>query len=365
MSLLADLLSKVKYHGENRDVPPGLKRIVSDSTGKDVIRKKIVIFSLFAVLAVAGGMVAVYFFELYLKPPLKVKSPQQARIDSATPPSAPANIGQVSPETAAQQKQSPATAHKTEDRDRETNDKPRVPGDRLKAEKLREHRPAIDVQQPAIMGRQQEAAPASPEITRQVEVTKEELKNSKGDRDFYLYTARTHESRKEYQQAFHNYTRALEIDNSNYIIMNNMSGVLLHMGNTEEAIKYSKHALGIRRDYVPSLINLGIAHIMTGNAPEGEGYLSKALSIEPSNSHAIFNIGLLFEKRGDNDKAYGYFFKLSEMGDVQGLLGMARVLEKQGRGPNAARVYRDIISTNGIDPGIKRLANERLLQLGQ
>ena len=215
------------------------------------------------------------------------------------------------------------------------------------------------------MDQQQEAVPARPEITKQDEAKKEELQNSKGDRDFYLYTARTHESRKEYQQAFYNYTRALEIDNSNYIIMNNMSSVLLHLGNSEEAIKYSKYALGIRKDYVPSLINLGIAHIMTGKLPEGEGYLAKALSIEPLNSYAIFNIGLLFEKRGDNDKAYGYFFKLSEMGDIQGHLGIARVLEKQGRGPNAARVYRDIISISGIDPNIKRLANERLLQLGQ
>ena len=368
MSLLADLLSNIKYRGENRDVPPGLKRIVSDSTDKDAVRKKIVISALLAVLAIAGGVAAVYVSEIYLKPSVKVTASQPIRVGSGTGDSVPKI---ESTEKVAQQKQFPASipvpppaSERTESQHPRIDREPKASGARQETELMRKQKSDIKVQQPVANVLQRESE-VLPEIARIAEAKREEFKISKGDRDLYLYTARTHESRKEYQQAFHNYSKALEVDSGNYIILNNISSILLHMRNPEEAIKYSKNALAIRKDYVPSLVNLGISYIMTGKLAEGEGYLAKALSIEPLNSNAMLNIGLLFEKRGDYDKAYGYFFRLSEMGDIQGHLGIARVLEKQGNRANAARVYRDIISINGVAPDIKKLANERLLQLGQ
>ncbi len=112
------------------------------------------------------------------------------------------------------------------------------------------------------------------------------------------------------------------------------------------------------------MINIGIAYIRLNNQSEGEAYLSKALSIEPSNSYALLNLGLLYEKRGDNDKAYGYFSKLSEIGNIHGHLGIARIAEKQGRNSDAVRIYREILSMNNIDPKTRKLVNDRLLLLG-
>jgi tetratricopeptide (TPR) repeat protein len=179
----------------------------------------------------------------------------------------------------------------------------------------------------------------------------------------YLYTARTYESKKDYHQALLNYKKAMEFDPGNYIIMNNISSVLIHLGSFEESIKYAKNVLTIKKDYAPSLINIGIAYIRLNNPSEGEACLSKALSIEPSNSFALLNLGLLYEKRGDNDRAYSYFSKLSEMGNIQGYLGIARIAEKQGRSSDAVRIYREVLSMNNIDPKTRKLVNDRLLQI--
>lgn len=358
MSLLADLLSKVKRQGENREVPPGLKRIVSDSTGRNMVRRKIIISSFLSMLAVAGGIGTVYVIELYPGPSKTVTGPQPVK-KPADHPLITASPNPAAVETSGKKENQPLTGtYKTAPPERVSL----TAAKRLRTEAARA--PESASPQPAPRDQPEKPTTAQAEA-KQVELKDDKPRNSKGDRDLYLYTARTYESQKEYQQAFLNYKKALETDNGNFIIMNNMSGVLLHMGNPEEALKYAKYALGIRKDYVPSLVNLGIAHIHTGNLPEGEGCLSKALLIEPLNSYAILNLGLLFERRGDNDKAYNYFIKLSETGDIQGNLGIARIHEKQGRGPSAARVYRDIISTNGVDADTKKTAMERLLRLGQ
>jgi hypothetical protein len=74
VSLLADLLSKVKYksasagEGRKTDVPPDLKRVVSSSAEKEAVKKKIIVFSILVLVAIITGAGAVYFMELYTKP---------------------------------------------------------------------------------------------------------------------------------------------------------------------------------------------------------------------------------------------------------------------------------------------------------
>ncbi|MCL4558299.1 MAG: tetratricopeptide repeat protein [Deltaproteobacteria bacterium] len=216
-----------------------------------------------------------------------------------------------------------------------------------------------------------EAASKSPPVTTP-EASGETRKGAKqpsrddfANRDVYLYTASTYESKRDYYQALYNYKKALELDPENYIILNNISSMLIRTGSYEEAITYLKNALAIKNTYTPSLINLGIACIRLGKLTEGEGYFTKALSIEPSNKHAIVNLAILQERTGDLDKAYASFHRLSEMGDIQGYLGLARISEKKGKNLDAARIYREILSMGDVDPKLKKLARERLSQVEQ
>lgn len=368
-------------------MPPGLKNVVSDSAKKETVRKKVAIFSILMLLAVIAGVGAVYIMDTYLKPS-KIKkaahSPQSTAVESPktgfkmqeqqplqdTKPAVPseAEIKSVS-QKAADKKDSEAVrdkaqpAVKTKDRSRSVIEKRKkeLPEKSAKKPEMQHESVKDDFQQKP----KSEVKPHQPQKAGSQEAAqKEKPEMDSANRDVYLYTARTYESGRDYQQALLSYKKALEIDPENYVIMNNISSVLIQIGSLEEAVGYAGKVLSIKKDYVPSLVNLGIAYIRLGNLTEGEGYLSKALSREPSNNYALQNLGILNERRGDNDRAYGYFSKLSDMGDIQGYLGVARIFEKQGRGSDAARIYREILSMNNIDPKIKRLVNDRLIQLG-
>lgn len=397
MSLLVDLLSKVKHRttnigGQKSNVPPDLKRLVSNSTERETVKRKIIVLSVLILFAIIAGIGAIYIVELYIKPSAiktvkhqktedrlsdnriaNVQNPESRLQSSETlEPQKPeeqtdAAIKPVTikPMPAKEQILQKKAKQKTalqQVHDRHRKEEPQATDAQSQDSRgeSREHaygenRPTSDVQRPTHSGQK----PTGKDISSSSPQTYDP------QRDIYLYTARTYESRKDYQQALVNYKKALETDANNYIIMNNISGVLIHLGSIEEAVRYAKNALAVKNDYVPSLINLGIAYIRLGNTTEGEGYLSKALSIEPSNNYALLNLGILYEKRGDNEKAYSYFSKLSEMGNLEGYLGIARIAEKQGRISEAVRIYKDMLSKNNIDPRIRKFANERLLQLGK
>lgn len=374
MSLLADLLSKVKYksasagEGRKTDVPPELKRVVSSSAEKETTKKKVLILSVLVLLAIVAGVGAVYLMELYIKPSVKKQiaktttptqiatRPALLEVESPKPqaPTTKPEPSETKPKDAKPKPEKETSKQKPEQKktsEPKTADRSQLPVDRKNdkdSEDKTDNRQTVNNRQ-------------KPDV--QNSIPDSQLSPPNSQKDVYLYTARTYESKKDYHQALSNYKKAMEIDPDNYIIMNNISSVLIHLDLFEESIKYAKNVLSIKKDYVPSLINIGIAYIRLNNPAEGEAYLSKALSIEPSNSYALLNLGLLYEKRGDNDRAFGYFSKVSEMGNIQGHLGIARIAEKQGRSSDAVRIYREILSMNNIDTKTRKLVNDRLLQL--
>lgn len=348
MSLLADLLSRIKPLSGRGDVPPGLRQTVSDYSRKETIKKKIVIFSLLFILAVAAGAITVYVMDYVKTSALKNKkaAPQRSADVSSPAPSAP-------PAPPVQ-----TEAKKTESQMPETAAKPSTP----------ESKPSATVSKKPHVRREAVAKKIEPsQYSPPKEGSKRQAPAPKpvdsGQRDIFLYAARGYESRKEYAEALLNYKKALEIEPKNYIIMNNISSMLLFLNSYKEASRYSRDALNIRNDYVPSLINLGIANIQADNLSEGESYLLKALTIEPTNRYVLLNLAILYEKKGDNGKASEYFQKLLEKNDIQGYLGAARIAEKQGRTADAIMIYKEIFSMDGADPEIKRLANDNLIRL--
>lgn len=392
MSLLADLLSKVKnksasgMEGRKTDVPPNLKRVISNFAEKEAVKKKIIIFSVLILFAIISGIGGVYLMELYIRKPSAVKktaeriAPPQIETRPASPP----------PETDKTETDKKDNAKSADMLDHAKIPEPPKPGAGTDAETDAVLKPKTVNPKPAkkpqpLMEAKQKTEDRSQKIAEEQKPTgkaeakakdkpkeiqkpaaaeqKPEPKTHDQQTNVYLYTAKTYESKKDYHQALQNYKKALEIEADNVTIMNNIASVLINLGSFEEAVKYAESALNIRKDYVPSLINLGIAHLRLNNLTEGEMHLSKALSLEPSNSSALFNIGILYEKRGDNERAYGYFYKLSEMGNIQGYLGIARIWEKQGRTSEAARIYREILSMDNVALEIKKLANDRLIQL--
>jgi tetratricopeptide (TPR) repeat protein len=382
VSLLADLLLKIKPRAgraqSKTDIPPGLKNVVSDSAKKESSRKRIAILLVVLLLAVGVGFGSIYVIERYMLP-APVKKGDRARRPAPAQPQQESPPVQGMPETA---KAAPDTNSAEERKSGRAEEESR-PVKQPKKAKVKPSKESIDKAADKETLHEARQAKASEAVERQdgqePAKTPEKIpqppiqtaaqqpppKPDFASRDAYLYGAKSYESRKDYQQALLNYKKALELDPKNHIIMNNIAGVLINMGLYDEAVQRLKNAAEIKRDYVPSLINLAIAYIKLNDMAEGERHLSRALSIEPLNRSALLNLAVLHERQENNDKAYGYFMKLSEAGDIQGFVGIARIAEKQGRTQEAARIYREMLTISGIDHNIKRLANDRLFQLEQ
>lgn len=340
MSLLADMLSKItltEREGRRVDVPPGLRRTVSDYTKKEASKQRVFILSFLITLFIASGIASFYFAE-YVKPNASDRNKDEgARIRIA--------------EHEDRNKQAAIIGLKQETEPKTT-------------EMEKRHDTANKDNLPDIMDK--EVKPARKAAGKIESGNKEALKKQPvTSKDSYLYMAGTAEKRKDYAGAIENYKNVLEADPYNYVVLNNMANLLIHLGSYEQAIEYSKKALDIKKDHVASLINTGIAYMKIENFAEGKRYLLQALSIEPTSRYALFNIALLFEKTGDYHKGNEYFQTLANIGDIQGYLGMGRIAEKEERVAAAIKIYKDILSMSLADPQIKMHANERIVVLEQ
>lgn len=353
MSLLADLLSKVKYQGPKRDVPPNLRHAVSDYSEKYAAKKRLMSALVLVFVAVVSGAAAVYLINFYGKPyqakkPLLQDEKSVEQVVKNMPPAPPPEVS-LPVGTALEAGKEPASGSVVG----KTKTKKGSAG-----RSVRRQQKPLQKEKPSL---------SQPEISELCKVAGEEEKpagEKLSERDAYISAAQTYESRRDYHNALASYKKALNLDPGNHFILNNIASVLLTMGSYNEAIPYLNKVLSIEKDYLPALINLGIAHAMLGNFQESETYLAKALAIEPSNASALLNSAILYERQAKNDKAYAFFYKLSQSGNIQGYLGIARIAEKQGKTREAANIYREIISMN-CDPENKKFADERLLQLGR
>jgi Tfp pilus assembly protein PilF len=361
MSLISDLLSKIEQKEPIRNVPPLLKDAVLRNSSERTKRNRIFILVAILLLVTISGIMTVYSV-YYKHEPLLI-----GHREMKPPPKAPELVStaglpvQSHRELASdhniqnddegkrstfmssgpENKELRATVEtvKTPSKDHKTRTRTLRTGDQMKGAKGQEKK-----QTEAIL------PPAAETIVKQ-------------DKDHYLYAARSFESEKKYQMALSNYRKILTFEPDNYVVMSNMSGDLILLGSYDESIKYAEKALRIRNDHVPSLINLGVAFSSLGKYEEGEEYFKRVISIEPSNRFALMNTALIFEKRAMYDKARDHFARLSEMGDTQGYIGLARISEKQDKTKEAINYYQAAMSLESRNSLIWNFANERLLQL--
>ena len=357
MSLLVDLLSKAKTKETKKDIPPNLRRTVVNGTFKKKTRRKVIILSTLVLIVFLAGFGTIYVMETFktsLSTTITTKTHSRQPIPTSNirdegPPNPSKAEPHVSTTTLTPMALLPGTGPLPKPQSaRESS--PRMAGNVAK-----DGEPSIPT---TVRTQVQNTGKTGTSETLSFEKAQQ-----KTNKDVYLYAARTHEAKNEFKQALEYYMKALELDPANYIVMNNIAGVYIRLKLYNEALFFSKKALDVKTNYVPSLINTGIAQVSLGNFSEGEGFLARAATIEPSNKVAIFNLAVLCEKQGSYDRAYENYFKLSQMQDVDGCLGAARILERQGRNADAARFYREILTIESAAPSIRQFANQRLGQL--
>jgi tetratricopeptide (TPR) repeat protein len=327
MSLLAELLSKVRYQQSKREIPPNLRDIISISARQAAHRRRIILISSFCLIIVISGLLVIYSMkDIIIHKSITIAKKQVSG-------------------TGTQE----ALLSNTEIQKAE---KMEVTQERL-AKELKYESPLGQDKKRGLSRRQ--------EIKPEMKAIPEERGSEQIDA--YLYSAAKHELNKDYSKALTDYKRILKIDKDNYIVMNNIAYILLRLGLVDESIRYSKMAVDIKGDYVPGLINLAIAYARLGDLSASERYLKRALDIEPANKSVIANLAILYERREDYTKSSEYFQKLSRLGDLEGYLGLARVYEKQDRIKEAWEIYSEIYSLDSLDNKIQQMVRQRLILL--
>lgn len=181
--------------------------------------------------------------------------------------------------------------------------------------------------------------------------------------DTLLYSAREYEMKNDYQGALLNYKKALETDKNNFVIMNNIAYIYLKLGLTEESVRYSGMASEINKDYIPALINLGVASAKSENISAADAYFNHALKLDPNNKNVILNLAVLYERQMDYPKAHNYFSRLSKSGDLSGTLGLARIYEKQDKAEEALKLYKSAYADNSLDDKTRSEVRQRIILL--
>lgn len=307
MSLLSDLLLRVKSEQKTKDVPPGLKNMVAQSNKKWIMKRRILsVFAIFT-LVIVLGLVIVYITETYF---------------SRIPPAQ--STETVQPLTSTLSRKAdvvPLQMAGAEGREQH----PGIEG-RKSIERAEEPVLSVSVQDKDKFSTQYSELDSEFHIKFQPK-----FKNTRSDswgKDAYLYLASDYELKKDYSNALSNYKKVLAIDPEDYRVMNKIGAMLTELKSFEEALSYLLDAINIKNDYVPALINTGIAYAGLTELSNAEIYLSTAVVLEPYNKFAVFNIALLYEEMGNYGKAQKYYSMLKVLGEVQGNAGLARIKER-------------------------------------
>jgi len=300
MSILADILSKIKHLEPRRDIPPGLRSTVSALRKKELNKRRVIILLIFAAIALSSGSVTVYLMQTYL--PRTTESHGGKAVVRGLPGE---GLKEVEPHTTIKQPE-----YKPEYKREEIKRKPTV-------------RPEIIAQK---------EKPKVEEIVSPVRRqghfsngVKEQPDVRTSENDLYLYMGGNYEKKGDHYNAISSYKKVLDIEPRNYRVINKIAYILIQIASYEEALKYLDSALSIRHDYVPALINTGIVYAKAEKFSDAEKYLLKALSLEEANQPALFNIATLYEKQGKYDLARGYYLRLKNLGNDQGRLGIERI----------------------------------------
>lgn len=310
MSLLSDLLSRIRHEQQTKDVPPGLRNIVADSNKKWIMKRQIFFIFFISILVIISGLIIVYIVETYFPKIPPTQTTQTTETTQTLASTLSKEVDTVSSQMAGTEgkDQSPGIEGQ---KPIERVEKPVSPTPVQDKDKLSTHSSELDS-----------------EFYAEFQSKFKNIKSDSLGKDTYLYLAGGYELKKDYPNAVSNYKKVLTIDPKDYRVMNKIGSIFIELKLFKEALIYLQEAINIKNDYIPALVNMGIAYAELAELSNAEIYLSTAVALEPYNKFAIFNIALLYEEIGDYDKAQQYYSILREMGDVQGDAGLARIEER-------------------------------------
>lgn len=123
-----------------------------------------------------------------------------------------------------------------------------------------------------------------------------------------------HENRKEYEISDSLYLKALEIDSTNVLILNNLAYSYSERGiNLKQAFEMSKKAIDKEPENASYLDTFGWVNYKLGDYKTAKEFLEKAVNLEPANSTLLDHLGDVYFKFGNKKKALELWNKAFEL----------------------------------------------------
>jgi Flp pilus assembly protein TadD len=359
MSLLADLLAKIKQPVSKMEVPPNLRNIMQASAKQSGSRRKIILLACIFAAAVISGLLVTYFGKSLMSTESSITMPAAdvtAKVEIQTEQKGEAPEAVSTPQAADVPEETPLKPDtSTPDTENLVTDGPATVS------------APVDIK-PASMPAQKEEKQTKPpvmktDLSREVGAKAPTKQGTATKRDAFLYAARKYEMNNDYLNALSNYKLALKTDTDNFLLMNNIAFMYLQLNLLDEAVTYAQMALDRNSDYVPALINMAIAHAQSGEYADAERYLNHAGALDPDNETILLNLAVLHERQENFPKALDLYSHLAKLRNSEGSMGEARICEKMGNTQKAIAVYKGIAISESVEDAVKIKARQRVMIL--
>ena len=135
------------------------------------------------------------------------------------------------------------------------------------------------------------------------------------------------------------------------IYHNNIGIALLEQFNHEEALKEFARCLAIRQDFLPAIVNSGLAHFYLQQLDESEELLKQALSLNDRQPTALFAMGLIHKNQDRLELALESFRKilLQDPQDPPTLYQVGQINLKREEYDQAEKVLRQVVQLSPYD----------------
>jgi protein O-mannosyl-transferase len=134
-----------------------------------------------------------------------------------------------------------------------------------------------------------------------------------------------------------------------WLACNNLGGLLLEQGRTDDALVYIRKSLAILPDNAEARVDLGNALSQKGELDEAIAQFQMALAIQPDYAGADLNIGNVLVQEGRIAEARGYYRKAVQLkpGYVEAHSNLANCLVQSGQIAEAIEHYESAVE---LDP---------------
>ncbi len=179
-----------------------------------------------------------------------------------------------------------------------------------------------------------------------------------------LRIAKLKEKSGDYEEAAHQYEKALELWKDNARIANRLATLYLaNLKNNAKAIYFARKSLQIKADNPRAALYAAIASANMEKRADAIEYFNQSVSSSPPMKEALLSYAAFSENTGNLDSAFDLLTKYNEFyGDTaQTMLSKARILDNQGKTKEANAQYNMLLNSGfAIRPDLKKYIMNRL-----